>query len=60
MEKTKVKVAQANLGEDSIDIEIVKRWVPEKVSYIGDTVFFGVDGVFFSMKRKDFIEIFRK
>ena len=53
-----ILVATANLGEQSISIDIIKKWEPEKISFISNTVFFKVDDTFFSMKKDDFCDIF--
>lgn len=53
-----VSVAVANIGEQNIPMDIILKWVPEKLSFVGDTVFFKVDDTFFSMKKNDFCNIF--
>jgi hypothetical protein len=54
-----VKLGLANIGEQSIELEIVEKWEPEKITFLGNTVFFSVDGTFFSMERVDFMNIFK-
>jgi predicted Holliday junction resolvase-like endonuclease len=53
-----VLVAVANIGEQNIPMDIILKWEPEKLSFVGDTVFFKVDDTFFSMKKNDFCNIF--
>ncbi len=59
MSKKMVKLGLANIGEQSIELEIVEKWEPEKITFLGNTVFFSVDGTFFSMERVDFMNIFK-
>ena len=56
--KKTIKVGIANEGEMNISIEVISKWKPEKMSYVGGSVFFSVDGTFFSMDRQDFKTIF--
>ena len=56
--KKTIKVGIANEGEMDISVEVVSKWKPEKMSYVGSSVFFSVDGTFFSMNRVDFKTIF--
>jgi hypothetical protein len=56
--KEMVTVGVANEGEMNIKLDIVKDWEPKKVSHMGTSTFFEIDGSFFSMKRTDFSEIF--
>ena len=56
--KKTIKVGIANEGEMSISVEVISKWKPEKMSYVGSSVFFSVDGTFFSMDRQDFKTIF--
>jgi len=58
MSKKMVKLAMANVGEQLMELEIVEKWEPEKITFLGNTVFFSVDGTFFSMNRVDFMNIF--
>lgn len=53
-----VLVAVANIGEQNMPIDIVEKWDPDKMSFLGDTVFFKVDDTFFSMKKTEFCTIF--
>jgi hypothetical protein len=39
-------------------MDVILKWEPEKLSFLGDTVFFKVDDTFFSMKKNDFCNIF--
>lgn len=56
--KKTIKVGIANEGEMNIAVEVVSKWNPEKMSYVGSSVFFSVGGTFFSMDRQDFKTIF--
>jgi hypothetical protein len=56
--KKTIKVGIANKGEMSISVEVISKWKPEKISYVGSSVFFSVDSTFFSMDRQDFKTIF--
>ena len=60
MEKKNVLVGVANKNEQSMKVEDIKDWLPEKVSYVGATTYFKVkDGdTFYSMERMEFKEIF--
>lgn len=53
-----VLVAVANIGEQNMPLSVVEKWEPEKMSFLGDTVFFKVDDTFFSMKKNEFCTIF--
>ncbi len=55
-----VLVAVANVGEQNIPLDVVEKWSPDKLSFIGDTVFFKVDETFFSMKKMEFCKIFEE
>jgi hypothetical protein len=55
-----VKVGIANDGEQVIKVEIVEKWEPTNINYIGDAVFFKADETYFSMKTIDFKKIFNK
>ncbi len=55
-----VKVGVANDGEQAIKIEIVEKWEPSNITYIGDTAFFKVADRYYSMKTIDFKKIFNK
>jgi hypothetical protein len=56
--KQTVTLGIANTGEKNFKVEDILDWKPEKISYMGDSVFFQVDETFYSMKRLDFREIF--
>ena len=53
-----VTLGIANTGEKNFKVEDIIDWKPQKISYMGDSVFFQVDETFYSMKRIDFKEIF--
>ena len=55
-----VKVGIANNGEQVMEIKIVEKWEPTKITYISDTVFFKFEGKYYSMKTIDFKNIFNK
>ena len=55
-----VRVGLANEGELDIDLDIVEKWEPTNVNYIGETVFFKADNSYFSMKTIEFRKIFNK
>jgi len=57
---SKVRVGFANDGEQSLEIDVVSKWEPTNMIYIGDTTFFKVDGCYFSMKTVNFNEIYNK
>lgn len=54
-----VKVGFANEGEQNLKVEVVEKWTPKNITYLGDTVFFKNEGSYFSMKREDFQKIFK-
>lgn len=60
MEKKNVLVGVANKNEQSMKVEEIQDWQPEKVSYVGTTTYFKIkDGdTFYSMERIDFNDIF--
>ena len=53
-----VRVGFANEGEQILKVEIVEKWTPKNMTYIGDTVFFKNGDSYFSMKTIDFKKIF--
>jgi hypothetical protein len=53
-----VLVAVANDGQQSMPLDVVSKWDPDKMSFFGDTVFFKVEDTYFSMKKLDFCNIF--
>ena len=55
---TSVLVGVANQGEQNIPLDIISKWEPDKLSFFGDTVFFKVENTYYSMKKKDFCNIF--
>ena len=54
-----VRVGFANEGEQNLKVEIVEKWTPKNITYIGSTVFFKHDGSYFSMTIEDFRRIFK-
>ena len=53
-----VLVGIANESEQNILVETIQSWDPQKISFLGETVFFKVDDKFYSMKKSDFCTIF--
>jgi hypothetical protein len=53
-----VRVGFANEGEQNLKVEVVAKWTPKNINYIGDTVFFKNEDTYFSMKTADFKRIF--
>ena len=53
-----VKVGFANDGEQNLKVEVVEKWTPKNINYVGDTVFFKNGDSYFSMKMIDFKRIF--
>ncbi len=60
MEKKNVLVGVANQNEQSMKVEDIQEWQPEKVSYVGTTTYFKKkdENTFYSMERMEFNEIF--
>jgi kynurenine formamidase len=60
MEKKNVLVGVANKSEQSMKVDEIQDWQPEKVSYVGTTTYFKKkDGnTFYSMERSEFNDIF--
>tara|TARA_R110000803_G_scaffold50779_1_gene105289 strand:+ start:721 stop:921 length:201 start_codon:yes stop_codon:yes gene_type:complete len=60
MEKKNVLVGVANQSEQSMKVEDIKDWTPEKISYVGTTAYFkDKDGkLFYSMERNEFNSVF--
>lgn len=54
-----ITVGVANEGKMNISKDDMLKWKPEKVTYSGNSVFFKVEDVFYSMDRKDFDEVFK-
>lgn len=53
-----VSVGIANAGTKNLDVEVVKTWTPTDVSKSKEIVYFKADGIFYSMKREDYVKIF--
>ena len=55
-----VLVGVANKSEQSMKVDDIKDWSPEKISYVGTTAYFkDKDGdTFYSMERMEFNDIF--
>lgn len=53
-----VSVFFANIGEDILSIDVISKWKPSKLEYVGDTVFFKQGDAYFSMRVMDFRKIF--
>jgi len=60
MENKNVLVGVANKNEQSMKVEDIQKWTPEKISYVGTTAYFkDKDGdLFYSMERVQFNDIF--
>lgn len=59
MTKELIKIGIANECETTMDIEVLKTWIPKKINYFGDSVYFKNDMTFYSLKRTDFDRIFK-
>jgi len=59
MAKDIVYVGVANEGQISLPIDIVEKWEVKNVNQFGDTVFFKVEDMYFSMNVSDYKEIFK-
>jgi hypothetical protein len=57
-QKESVTLGISNEGEREFSVEVIKNWLPEKVSYFGNVVYFKVKDKFYSIKSEDFKEIF--
>ena len=57
-EKTRIKVGVANKGESSLLVEEIKEWKVKNRIYVRDAVYVITEDGVFSMKIKDFEEIF--
>jgi hypothetical protein len=53
-----ILVGVANDGEIMLPLDVINKWNPEKITFLGDTVFFKVGDRFHSIKRVDFCKIF--
>ena len=60
MAKEVVRIAKANELEKSYEVEVVKTWEPNEISYFSDIVYFKHEGSFYSMKTLEFKKIFYK
>jgi hypothetical protein len=58
MAKQIVKVGVANEGERNLELELVEKWEPKDIHYIGTTAFFKHEKTYYSMNREDFKRIF--
>lgn len=58
--ETTVTLGVANEGERNFKIDEVLLWEKKKMSYIGDSVFFEANEVFYSMKKIDYVKHFKK
>ena len=54
----RIQVAFANEQPQNLEVDIVSKWEPKKVTRVGTHVFFSVDGTFVSMKSADYNKIF--
>jgi len=56
----RVLVCEANKekGVNQMSVKEIKDWEPTKVSYIGTSAYFNVNGTFYSMSSIDFREIY--
>lgn len=54
-----VKVGIANVGEKHFSIEEVSKWTLSDIIYMGDTIFFKHDNVYYSMNIMDYRKIFK-
>jgi hypothetical protein len=57
-QKKSVTLGVNNKGERNFPVNVIKNWNPEKVNYFGDTVYFKVGEVFYSINSEDFKDIF--
>jgi hypothetical protein len=55
-----ILVGFANDNEQNIPLEIIEKWEPKKISFLGDTVFFKTEENFVSMKKINFCDIFKE
>ena len=53
-----IKVGVANDKEKSFTVDELKKWVPTKINYFRDIVYFKHDGVYYNMKITDFKTIY--
>tara|TARA_R110000772_G_scaffold17946_3_gene50078 strand:+ start:195445 stop:195633 length:189 start_codon:yes stop_codon:yes gene_type:complete len=58
--KESIMLGVANEGEQSFDLALVKEWEINKTTKVGDTIFFEVDGTYFSVSRDKFDNIITK
>jgi len=59
-EKKMILLGVANEGEQNFELALVKEWVINKTTLVGNTVFFEVDGTYFSVDRQKFDNIITK
>lgn len=57
-QKESVTLGVSNEGEKNFPLDVIKNWNPEKVNYFGDTVYFKVGKIFYSINSEDFNDIF--
>lgn len=55
-----ITIGVANEGQLNVSANDLKDWVPKNISYFSDTVYFKHQDTFYSMKRVDFSNIFKK
>jgi hypothetical protein len=55
-----IRVGVANEGELDLTIDILEKWSPKNITYIGDTVFFKQENCYYSMKTIDFNKLYKK
>lgn len=58
--KSNVMVGVANENERSMSISDVEKWTPTKITQVGNTTYFSINGKFHSMNAEDFKIIFNK
>tara|TARA_R110002050_G_scaffold34397_13_gene86910 strand:+ start:1397 stop:1579 length:183 start_codon:yes stop_codon:yes gene_type:complete len=60
MNKKTLRLGIANSGEINIEVKEILTWKMDKISYIGDVMFFEHEGTFYSMKRIDYKNYIKK
>lgn len=55
-----ITVGIANEGQTNISADVLKTWEPKNITFFSDIVYFKVDNTFYSMKRIDFNNIYKK
>lgn len=53
-----IKVGVANDKEKSFTVDELKKWVPTKINYFRDIVYFKHENVYYNMKITDFKTIY--